>query len=916
MTNKFVIFSSFFILIAFTLEAQMKYNFSLEVKDADEPLIGASIIVLKKENSLMLSFAITDDSGKAELKGVPAGIHTLQITYIGYGTFERDLRAEGDNANIDLGIIRLRQDSKIIEGVVITEELIPIKITKDTIEYNADAFKTQPNATVEELLKRLPGVEVQEDGTIRAQGEDVKNVLVNGKEFFGNDPKMATKNLPAEAVKKVQVFDRKSQRAEFTGVDDGNEEKTINLELKPNFRAGRFGNAKLGFGTENRFDTKLAINQFNSKTQFSLLGNFNNINQQGLEFSDFNQFSGGNFSVGRSLGVLNQGLSNIGEIKSSTVGLNLNHSFSKNTKLNISYFLTYGDRFLNQAILSENAIPAGLFYTDEANTSTNINWRHNLNTIYEMGIDSTQRVKITGRFAFNSTDLERMNEKITSLNENVVVNNSDQSNQAMTDGNNVNVQLEYNKKFNNKGRNFSFEAIYSNNNSDVISNVDNENIFFGMEGEVISNFRIFQRQLSITENINYDGKLSYTEPLGNRTYLTTQIQYTNRNNDRIKDFFDRDPITLQESFNEILSNAFDNTFDFYIAGIDLRKTSNNFNLNAGVNYKTSVLSGIINGEPAVSRNFAFFLPSFNFFLPNTNLRIRYRTSVNEPSINQLQPVVDNSDPLNLIIGNPNLVPEYNHRLNINYILFDNFNFTSLFIFLNGTYTKNAIVNARFVDENFANVTQPFNVSNRMNLRGTISYGRPIRPLKINIRTRFNTTLGRDINLINLKEDFVNRFGQGVSLTFDNRKKDVLDLSLTLSYDYNQNHFTTNTNLNNSFTQFGIRSLANIFLGKGWSFNTDFNFSSFSQERFGEENVIALWGANISKVFMGNKLQLSIIAFDLMNQNRGITRAALENLVSETISNSIGRYFMITAQYNLQGFSSTSVMDNRMMGIFR
>lgn len=916
MVYKYIILLSLSVMFALTLEAQTKYNFSLEVKDGDEPLIGATVIVLKKENSVMITFAVTDHDGKVELKGVPAGNHTLQITYIGYGTFERELRAEGDQVNIDLGTVRLRQDSKIIEGIVITEELIPIKITKDTIEYNADAFKTQPNATVEELLKRLPGVEVQEDGSIRAQGEDVKNVLVNGKEFFGNDPKMATKNLPAEAVKKVQVFDRKSQRAEFTGVDDGNEEKTINLELKPNFSAGRFGNTKLGFGTDSRFDTKMAFNQFSTNTQFSLLGNFNNINQQGFEFGDFNQFSGGNFSAGRSLGILNQGLSNIGDIKSSTVGLNLNHTFDKNTKLNLSYFLTYGNRFLDQSTLSENAIPSGLFYTDEANISTNINWRHNINTVFEVGIDSTQRLKFTGRFALNSSDLERMNEKLTSREGNVVVNNSDQSNQSKTDGNNINLQLEYNKKFNNKGRNLSFEATFANNNSDLVSIVDNENLFFGADGEVTRDFRILQRQLSITGNDNYDGKLSYTEPLGNRTYLTTQVQYTNRNNDRIKNFFDRDPITLQESFNELLSNAFDNTFDFYIAGIDLRKTANNFNLNTGVNYKTSVLSGIVNGEQAVSRSFAFFLPSLNLFLPNTNLRIRYRTSVNEPSINQLQPVIDNSDPLNIITGNPDLIPEYTHNLNINYIFFDNFNFTSLFLFLNGTYTKNAIVNARFVDENFANVTQPFNVANRINLRSTISYGQPIRPLKINMRTRLSTSVGRDINLINLKEDFVNRFGQGISLTFDNRKKDVLDLSLTFSYDYNQNHFTTNTNLNNSFQQYGIRSTANIFLGKGWSFNTDFNFSSFSQERFGDENTIALWGANISKLLMGNKLQLSIVAFDLLDQNRGITRTAVENLVSETISNSIGRYFMITAQYNLRGFSSSQNMGSQMMRMFR
>ena len=904
------------LLMPLLSEAQTKYNFTLLVTDIDEPLIGATVIVLKKENSQMLSFGITDNNGKVDIKGVPKGIHTLQITYIGYGTFERDLNADGDKTDIDLGKISLKQDSKIIDGIVITEEIIPIKITKDTIEYNADAFKTQPNATVEELLKRLPGVEIGDDGSIKAQGEDVRNVLVNGKEFFGNDPRMATKNLPAEAVKKVQVFDRKSQRSEFTGIDDGNEEKTINLELKPNFSAGRFGSVKAGYGTDSRFDTKLSVNQFSGNTQISLLGNFNNINQQGFEFGDFNQFSGGNMGAGRNLGLLNSGPTNVGDIRSSTAGLNFNHTFNKTTKLNLSYFLTYSDRFLDQTTLAENVIPSGFFYTDEANVSDNINWRHNINSVYEMGIDSTQRIRFTGRFSLNSGESERINSKTTSLANDILANSSDQLNNAVNDGNNINMQLEYSKKFNSKGRNLSLDATYSNNQSDAINLIDNENIFFNPSGEIINNFRILQRQVSISGNDTYDGKLSYTEPLGNRTYLTTQVQYTNRNNDRIKDFFDRDPITLIESLNDGLSNAFDNSFDFYIAGVDLRKTTDKYNLNTGVNYKTSILSGVVNGEQALTRNFAFFLPSFNFFLPNTNLRFRYRTNVNEPSINQLQPVIDNSDPLNIFQGNPDLVPEYTHNLNINYIYFDNFNFTSFFMFLNGSYTKNAIITGRFVDENFANISQPFNVAYRMNVRGTISYGQPIRPLKINLRTRLNTNLGRDINLINLSEDFVNRFSQGVSFTFDNRKKDVLDLSLTLSYDYNQNNFTTNTNLNNSFNQYGLRSNANVVLGKGWTFTTDYNLTSFSQERFGDNNTISIWGANISKLFMQNKLQLSLNVFDILNQNRGINRVALENLVSETISNSIGRYFMLTAQYNLRGFSNNQNMGSQMMRMMR
>ncbi|MBK6993898.1 MAG: carboxypeptidase-like regulatory domain-containing protein [Lewinellaceae bacterium] len=282
-------------------------NIHIEGQVADSSGIGlpaASVVLLEKKDSLFVLFGLTDEAGRFTLKRIEPGEYVLQISYLGYKNHWQALEIKAGQGNANLGKIVLEPSSMLLNDVEITADRVPLSMRKDTLEYNALAFKTQPGAVVEDLLKKLPGIQVQPDGTIKAQGKTVQNVLVEGKEFFGNDPKIATKNLPADAVNKVQVFDKKSESAEFTGIEDGRDERTINLKLKDGKKQGYFGKANIGAGTEGRYEGNFNLNRFGRRTQMSAIGMANNNNQQGFSFQDYINFMGGlgNFMSGGSGG--------------------------------------------------------------------------------------------------------------------------------------------------------------------------------------------------------------------------------------------------------------------------------------------------------------------------------------------------------------------------------------------------------------------------------------------------------------------------------------------------------------------------------------------------------------------------------------------------------------------------------------
>ncbi|MCB0634469.1 MAG: hypothetical protein KDD15_32270, partial [Lewinella sp.] len=398
-------------LTTVALRAQSPKNFDLKARviDAEDqtPLVSATVMLLSVQDSALISFGRSEDDGSLGMKRVPnEQAYLLRITYLGYHMKDVLLPFPVNEALLDLGTIKMQTQSALLNEVVVAEEHIPVRINKDTIEYNARAFKTTPNAPVEDLLKKLPGMEVDRDGNIRAQGERVEQVTVDGKEFFGRDPKAATRNLPAEAVDKVQVYDKKSEQAEFSGVDDGSRQKTVNLELKDDFKKGAFGSAEAGYGTEDRFNLKGSLNRFSPKQQFSVIGMGNNINRQGFSFDDYMQFTGAmrrmmsggggtmrlTFNSDEMDFPIDFG-ANTGFTDTWAGGLNYNRDWSKGNELTASYIFSNLDRNTETDTYRENYLSDGKLIFEDHADEDNLRQFHRFNVGLERELDSLNQIQ-------------------------------------------------------------------------------------------------------------------------------------------------------------------------------------------------------------------------------------------------------------------------------------------------------------------------------------------------------------------------------------------------------------------------------------------------------------------------------------------------------------------------------------------
>src|SRR5260221_1412074 len=383
-----------------------------------QAVAAATVTVLEKKDSSLVSFTITDNAGRFELKGIPNGEYRLLITHVNYHNSNSFFTITNENKTPDLGNIIMNDITKVLKEVVVTDEAPPVTLINDTIQYNAGSFKTQPNANVEQLLKKLPGVKVEKDGTIKAQGEKVSRVLVDGKEFFGNDPKIATKNLPADAVDKVQVYDKQSDQAQLTGFDDGNYEKTINLKLKKDKKKGVFGKVNTGGGTNERYEEKFNLNSFKGARQFSAIGMGNNTNTEGFSFMDILNFTGelarmqrgnngGNININISgddaaaLGMNTNPNRGINTIWGG--GLNYNNIIGKKIDFQSNYFYNRYNPNTESHIQRQYFLPDSSYFYKQNSFADNLNIGHrlNLNALYQ--IDSMSSLRIVPSFSQQQT---------------------------------------------------------------------------------------------------------------------------------------------------------------------------------------------------------------------------------------------------------------------------------------------------------------------------------------------------------------------------------------------------------------------------------------------------------------------------------------------------------------------------------
>ncbi len=891
------------------------------------PLEFGTIMLVQVTDSALVSFTRSEENGSFIIEKIPAGNYTCKITYLGTQEFREKVTFSASTATIqDLGVLTLLPVSKLLQEVEVKAEADQVKIKKDTIEYNADSFKTVPNSSVEDLLKKLPGVEVEKDGSIKAQGEDVKNVYVNGKKFFGNDPKIATKNLQAGMIKKVQIYDKKSDISTFTGIDDGDRERSINLEIKPEMSLGWFGNAMAGGGDQGRYQLKANINKFTAKQQLSLLALGNNVNQQGFSFDEYMNFSGQTqrnmrsgggtveFSRNSDSGVpLNFGNNNTGFIDSWAGGINYNDNWSPKSEINSSYFFnnsnTFNDKVTNRTTFKGNTE----FVTNSSETSDDDKLSHRVSLVYEWKPDSIQSIKVTSDGNWRN-NMSKTTSNSTSTLLDQKINSSSRTLNNSSLGQTLRATVLYRRKFAKKGRNIAFTTSFRNNDDQGEGSQNSFNFFKIQDNPIFDT--IDQTFTQRSKNTSLSGTINFTEPLGNRQYLEFTADALKNAQESNRMVYDG---TTNNDFIDSLSNSYLNDYSYAKGGMSYRLVRKLYNFSTGLNYQYSQLDGLVSSSSntPIFRSFNRLLPNIRFnydFTSSKRLNLTYETSFREPSISQLQPVNNNTDPLNISTGNPELQPEYVHRFTSRYNSFNMLNQKSFFGNFNVTYTKDKIATFQTITPELVRISKPINTPYDLNISSFLSMGYKIGSSPFRINTGINGSFGYGFNTVNAIETTTQKYNATGSVRLEYRLDNLFEASARVRYGYNTTHYQLlsdfdQTNITQTFT-----IDATYQMKYGFTLSSSINIDRFQGLSSGFNSTIPIWNAYLAKtVFKNKKGEIRLAANDILNQNVGISRTTDINFVEDTRALSLARYFLLSFTYTLNKIAGNDMNPMRGMG---
>jgi hypothetical protein len=876
------------------------------VDSAKKPISGAMVVALTRTDSVIAAFATSGGSGGYILRRLVPGDYILQVTRIGSKPMRRDFTLGNANFTADT-VVMLESGPVQLDELVVNAEHIPIVNKPDTLEYNADAFKTRINANVEELLKRLPGVTVESDGSITAQGKTVQQVLVDGKEFFGNDPKMATRNLPAAAIDKVQVLDKKSDAAEFTGIDDGQEITTVNLVLKPNARVGYFGRAVGGAGPspdadvafagskadDARYTGALNLNRFSPETQLSIIANRNNVGQSGFSIGQPVAMGGGR--GGGGAGSLGSGFS-----ETMAIGLNGSRQFAKNSWLRGSYFLSTGDNrqqaTTDEQLLLGSAVSAN---RNELATSQSDNVSHRLNLNGQHAFNDWNQLRFRGNFNAGTNTSSSFSQQETLRPDGSFQNSA--ISRVATDGDDLSGdgRFTFSKRFNQAGRSLIAEAWGNLSEPEQFSNLSSNTDIANGQGGIITR-DILQTQRRDSRTITYGQRLALTEPLGGGAVLEVFGQRRAISEDQNYDV--RDLVDGAEVPNTDLSRAFERTYTYLQGGTRFSRNTAALRWVVGLEVQSSDLEGTIIGrDESIDNGFTNVLPSANLryqFNQGSNFTLNYRTSTRDPSLNELQPFVDNTDPLRIYAGNPDLTPQFQHNLRADFRRFDQFSFRNIYLFANVSHNRNQIVQSRLVDEQGRQTVMPVNLGNGWNGSVGGSYGTPIRSLGAQVDLEYNYSRSLSQELVNNVVNESRTANHNIGLRLQNRSKEVFDLSAGARWGFNDVAYSINSALDQSYLNSTYYGEGTWFVNEAWSANASANYQVFDQNLFGPRDNIFMLGASIGRQMFDNRGEIRIYGVDLLNENNGISITSSSSFIRERQSPTLGRRVMVQFSYQL------------------
>jgi Outer membrane protein beta-barrel family/CarboxypepD_reg-like domain len=892
-----------------------------------QAIAGATVSVLDKKDSSLITFTMTGSDGRFQVTGLSNGDYRLLITHVNYHNINKYFSVSDSAKNITLANLELSDKNKVLEEVVVASEAPPITLINDTIQYNAGSFKTQPNANVEQLLKKLPGIKVEKDGTIKAQGETVSRVLVDGKEFFGNDPKVATKNLPADAVDKVQVYDKQSDQAQLTGFEDGNYEKTINLKLKKDKKKGMFGKVSAAAGNKERVENKFNVNSFKGARQFSAIGMGNNTNAEGFSFMDILNFTGelarmqrgggsGNININisgndASAMGMNPGGRNGGINTAWGGGFNYNNIIGSKLDFQSNYFYNRYNPKQESHIQREYLSPSNYFYTQDATTNNlNNNHRFNFNTLYQ--IDSFNSIRINPSYSLQKT-INRSSTNYQTLSAaKALINEGFSNSNNIADGYNFRNDLVWRKKFRKKGRTFSLSLQISLNESDGTGSLSSVNNFYDTNGTLLKRDTLNQQSTTQAELKSYYARAVYTEPFGKKSLLEFSAGKSDSKNISDKKTFDYNKGTGKyDQSNSKLTNNFENSYSYINGGIRIRTQRKKYNYALGATWQQADLEGrIISGtkDSLIGKRFKNILPNARFqynFTKFKSLSVNYSTSANQPSMAQLQPVPDNSNTLNIREGNPDLKQEYNNAAQLHLNLINPYKNKNLFLMMNLQATKNKIVNYDSINlQNGIRKTKPVNVNGVYNISSMISYSQPVKFLKGTVEISSNTGYYSGKQLVNIATGQVVQndiktlsFGPELRITVNPTQKFGFEVGAGINY--NKTKYSLPTSPNTNYLSQEYIASVDWEMPKDFYFATYFTYTINSQRASGFNNKIPLWNASLSKQMLKfNRGELKLSAMDLLNKNIGISRNTNNNYIEDSRVLTLRQFFLLSFTYSL------------------
>ncbi len=923
--SKSILFTAF-LLLSSILAAQ---TYSVKGKIVDEnkqPLPGAYVI-LQYPWGEDASAVATEVSGNFELKKVEKGGYVLKVSYLGYEELSKEITLS--NQNISLGELQLSPSSTVLSEVQIKDRAPLGKVEGDTVSFSANAFKTMKDASAQDLIEKIPTVTV-EGGQVKAQGESVQQVLVDGKPFFGNDPTAALRNLPAEVVEKVQVFDQQSEQAQFTGFNDGNTTKTINIVTKKGMNTGQFGKVYAGYGYDDKYQAGGNINLFNGQRRISFIGMTNNINVQNFSFDDIlgmmGSGGGGRGGMGRGGGRGGWG-GGAGDFMvrasggvATTHALGINYSDQWGDKLEVtgSYFF---NKSKNTSLkdLSRQYVTAegeGPVY-DENTVAHTDNLNHRLNFRIDWKIDSANSILFRPRMTWQSnmgdSDLEGFTNQEETL-QNQLKNLLNTNYQALS----LNSSLLWRHRFAKKGRTFSIDL----SNGYAPKKGDNElfansSVFFPVQDIVILN-----QQSSLDANTwNIASNFEYTEPLSENSQLSLNYRASWQQEDSDKRTYDYSAASDDyDLLNSQLSNVFSNDYFTQQAGTGYNYSKGrDLNFTARANFQWSKL---LNSQefPHVQefdhtyRNILPFVMLRYNLTQQRNIRVFYRTNTQLPSLTQLQNVVDNSNPLQLSTGNPNLKQSYQHNL---FIRFQNTNTeksTIFFAMIGGGVTNDYIANSTYYAnsdapifdslevQQGAQITLPVNIDGYRNMRSFMTYGIPLKFIKSNLNFNASYNYSRTPGLLNEQRNFSNNHSVGVGFTLASNISDKIDFTLAMRPSWNKAINTLQTRSNSEFLNLNSSLRFNWIILEGFVLRTDLTNQLYSGLSQDFDQNYWLWNLAIGKkIFKNERGEISLAVNDVLRQNRSISRNVTETFIEDSWTNALQRFIMLSFTYNLRNF---------------